>query len=364
MKRPTSTFVPQEDRPGNELAFLWLELNRLCNLRCVHCYNDSGPQRDAAGTLDHADFLRVLDDAAALGCRSVQFIGGEPTLEPRLAELIGHARARGFTFVEVYTNATHVPDPLLQCLVQQRADVAVSLYAEDPAVHDAITGRIGSHARTVQNLCRLVGAGLKVRVSIIAMPQNEHHVEATRRFAESLGITDVGVDRARAIGRAVVLLGAEPQGGLQQLCGHCWKGSLCVSHTGDVYPCIMSECLTIGSIKSQPLADLFQSGAVLRARRRAYDEVYAGRAGANASDRSCAPGACCPGGIHSSTERRIESAPACAPDACCPGGIHRATEERLIPDRSCAPGACCPGGIHRSTIGPEAGRPSVPCAAE
>jgi len=37
------------------------------------------------------DWQHVIRDAATLGVRMVQFIGGEPTLHPSLPELVGHA---------------------------------------------------------------------------------------------------------------------------------------------------------------------------------------------------------------------------------------------------------------------------------
>ncbi len=63
-----------------KLNFLWLELTTQCNMHCVHCYNESSPTPDRPSLLTSEDYKQVLDDAAALGCRKVQFIGGEPTL--------------------------------------------------------------------------------------------------------------------------------------------------------------------------------------------------------------------------------------------------------------------------------------------
>ena len=77
---------------GLELKFLWLELTRKCNLECVHCYTDSSPARDLYETLGADDWKRALREAATLDCRSVQFIGGEPTLHPELPDLIDRFR--------------------------------------------------------------------------------------------------------------------------------------------------------------------------------------------------------------------------------------------------------------------------------
>ena len=63
---------------GEGLQFLWLELTNRCNLRCGHCYTDSHPGSGHRDRLTTEDLESVLRQAYALGCRSVQFIGGEP----------------------------------------------------------------------------------------------------------------------------------------------------------------------------------------------------------------------------------------------------------------------------------------------
>ena len=108
----------------NDLSFLWLEITAKCNLLCSHCYAESGPRGDLHGNMAYGDWTRVIDEAAELGCRSVQFIGGEPTLHPRLADLVDHANHRGFDFIEVQTNATRIGQELVGCF--QRNGVHVS----------------------------------------------------------------------------------------------------------------------------------------------------------------------------------------------------------------------------------------------
>jgi MoaA/NifB/PqqE/SkfB family radical SAM enzyme len=48
------------------------------------------------------DWMRVIDEAAGMRCRSMQFIGGDPTLHPALPALVRHALRR--MAVEVYSN--------------------------------------------------------------------------------------------------------------------------------------------------------------------------------------------------------------------------------------------------------------------
>lgn len=80
----------------DKLEFLWLELTYRCNLSCVHCYSDSSPMVSIVNDLADRENIGILECAAELGCRRIQFIGGEPTLVQSLPDLIDLARARGF----------------------------------------------------------------------------------------------------------------------------------------------------------------------------------------------------------------------------------------------------------------------------
>lgn len=47
------------------------------------------------GVMRAEDWVHVIDQLARLGTRTVQFIGGEPTLYTALPDLIGEALRRG-----------------------------------------------------------------------------------------------------------------------------------------------------------------------------------------------------------------------------------------------------------------------------
>jgi MoaA/NifB/PqqE/SkfB family radical SAM enzyme len=139
--------VGPESGSAGDLSFLWLEITAKCNLECVHCYADSGPRHHLLGGMALDNWLTILRDASSLGCRQVQFIGGEPTLHPHLTSMISFAAAQNYEFIEVYTNATHLGEQLLQAFVQHRVHVAFSFYSDDPELragrtHGFLTGGI------------------------------------------------------------------------------------------------------------------------------------------------------------------------------------------------------------------------------
>jgi hypothetical protein len=115
--------------------FMWLELTNQCNLQCTHCYADSGPQGEKPA-LSTFQFIELMTEAFALGCRRIQFIGGEPVLNKDLPLFIRTAAKMGFEFIEVYTNLTILPEELLQCLVDHGVHVATSVPRRPAASRD------------------------------------------------------------------------------------------------------------------------------------------------------------------------------------------------------------------------------------
>ncbi len=320
------------------LKFMWLEITNRCNERCSHCYNDSGPHRKHDSTLSFAEWLEVLSAGARLGCRGVQFIGGEPTLVPELPELIGHARRLGFELIEVFTNGTAVTDRLLDCFVENQVQVAVSLYGTSPQAHDRITILPGSFLKTVDALRRMHAANVPLRVGVIAIDQQEGEVQRTMEFVRSLGIASVGTDHARAIGRAEALTGRKTE--LSELCGQCWQGNVCVLPNGRVSPCIMSRDWAVGSVRERTLEEIIASDEFIALRKRIYEEVWVPRFAKDCT--MCSDGPESAAGVvanDGAASDNSELLPVGAPAS----GTSSDTGKAQVTPSACMPGPCMPG---------------------
>lgn len=291
MDVPALVSGPADMQP---LSFLWLEITGRCNLECVHCYADSGPSRPLRGAMCAEDWCAVLAEGASLGCRSVQFIGGEPLLHPDFPRLVARAREEGFAFVEVYTNATVLREDLLQCLASRRVSVAFSLYSDDPATHDRVTGRNGSFNRTVRGVEKLLAAGVKLRAGIVETERNRGHAGRARRFLARLGVTTHTVDGERPVGRSTDRTAAHDP--FAALCGACRHGRLCVTPSGSVYPCVFARRFELGDARGG-LGPIL-AGPALAAFRAAGSWPVALHAehawGAEAARDSCDPVSCSP----------------------------------------------------------------------
>jgi radical SAM protein with 4Fe4S-binding SPASM domain len=273
--------------PIFNLGFVWFEIvTSDCNECCVHCYADSmparyrrsqslmvGPEAQAERSLSYAEWCLLIQEGHDLGCRECQFIGGEPFLyrdqKHTVLDLAQCAREAGYETIEIFTNATLLTEAKIDRLKELGIKIAVSLYSDDPAIHDSITRTPGSHGKTMQSLRWLQAAGVPTRIGFVAMSKNEHTIESTIALIESLGIPGSHPDPLRPGGRAqdAVLLPSartlvnygltlSPNFGVDlrtlahYVSGHsCLAGKLAITETGDALPCIFSRNQILGNVR-------------------------------------------------------------------------------------------------------------------
>jgi MoaA/NifB/PqqE/SkfB family radical SAM enzyme len=247
---------------NRSLGFLWIELTNQCNLQCSHCYAGSGHSEPKSGAMTFHDYEKIITDAYGVGCRKLQFIGGEPTINKDMASLIAHASEMSYDFIEVFTNLTRLSDDLLKCFQIHKVYVATSVYAPDAERHDRITGVSGSFEKTIENIQALLLMHIPVRAGFIEMEANAGLYDETRRLLNDIGIEHVGTDHMRKFGRGS---GCE-KSDLGELCGECGKDTLCVAPDGKVSPCIMSKAWPVGSVLDAPISEIVSSGVLAKTR--------------------------------------------------------------------------------------------------
>jgi MoaA/NifB/PqqE/SkfB family radical SAM enzyme len=267
----------------NGLDFLWLEITRRCNLTCTHCYASSGPDLPLTERMTSADWCRVIGEARALGCRRLQFIGGEPTVHPDLRRLLEHATRVGFKRCEVFTNGTLLREDLLRTFKALSVLVHFSFYSFDPIVHDQITGQQGSFERTVEGIRQLVERRIRLAAGIILVPQNAGHLRKTKKLLRHLGVTTIGTDRVRGVGRGEQYVpGARPSG---ELCGECWSGKLCIDDKGEAHPCVFSRAASVGNVFEEGLGTIVTGARLQAFRREMFLGIKGGRNGLSSGGR-------------------------------------------------------------------------------
>jgi radical SAM protein with 4Fe4S-binding SPASM domain len=160
-------------------------ITRQCNLRCVHCYNNSGTKADDELSTQEAE--EVLRDLAAFGVPSVLFSGGEPLMRKDLFELMGTARDLGLRTV-ISTNGTLITaDVARQIKAHEVSYVGISLDGIGP-VNDKFRAVEGAFDRAVEGIRNCQDAGVRIGLRLTLTQRNVQDLEALFNFFEKENI--------------------------------------------------------------------------------------------------------------------------------------------------------------------------------
>ncbi len=273
---------------------LHLELTTGCNLRCLHCYNESEISKaNLESEPSPSQWKDAIEDAYKIGSRRIQFIGGEPLLKRQLLfELIPFACDVGYKSLEVSSNGTLMSDSDFGVLKDHSVSLALSFYSYQSQIHDLITTKNGSWRRTLRTIRKALEIGVDLRVSIVAMKQNEQDIDKTVEFLKTLGVKDAGSTTVEPAGRGcnenLVTANIYKKQVRSKPCftkiyqnifwrnraGHnCFSEQICVGADGAVYPCLAERQTSYGNIRFASLNAIFSSDTAEKFRHLSKDYV-------------------------------------------------------------------------------------------
>ncbi len=100
---------------------LWVEPTSVCNLRCIMCPQSFG-RRFAKGYMEFSLFKKIIDEAKTFVYDVNLHHTGEPTLHPRLPEMIRYAKESGI-YTRLHTNATLLNEERARALLTSGLDL-------------------------------------------------------------------------------------------------------------------------------------------------------------------------------------------------------------------------------------------------
>jgi radical SAM protein with 4Fe4S-binding SPASM domain len=284
----------------NRLLSLDLETSRICNLKCTYCYANSGKKQ--SNELSLKELLNVVDQAIALGVRSITVIGGgEPLMHPHIRELIGHIARRGIP-QNLFTNGTLITPALARFLAARKVSVVVKFNSLRPEVQDELVGVPGAFKRIHRGIACLVDAGyarrpeLRLGLETIICKDNYAEIETMWRYARDRGMHPY-FEVITFQGRAKKERFNVPKEKLQRLFerllaideqsyGYTWTPhppiaalacqrhfyNLLVTSNGYVHPCSGVD-INVGNVRHQTLKEILETAPVIRALRRIDDNI-------------------------------------------------------------------------------------------
>ncbi|TVQ94720.1 MAG: radical SAM/Cys-rich domain protein [Deltaproteobacteria bacterium] len=146
-------------RPG-PFRVLQLNLGKLCNMACLHCHVDAGPDR-IAQNMSTETAEACMQAIERLQPQTVDLTGGAPELNPNFRRIVAHCHRSGVQVIDrcnlsvllLAKNADLIP-----FLAEHQVEVVASLPHPRPRNTDAQRGD-GAFNRSIEALRRLNAAG-------------------------------------------------------------------------------------------------------------------------------------------------------------------------------------------------------------
>lgn len=173
---------------------LLLNITTYCNALCEFCVVlDSLNQPDKNMT-DEQIFAEI-DQAFADGATEVGYTGGEPSIHPRIIEVIQYATDKGATFQSMNTNGLKFKSyDFCKAIIEAGlTSIDFSIHGHTDELHNRLVQRKGAMQAIRQacdNLRRLKEEGYEFHISgtTVITQENHEHLLATMQLLEELGI--------------------------------------------------------------------------------------------------------------------------------------------------------------------------------
>lgn len=282
---------------------LLAELTHRCALKCPYCSNPLELERRSA-ELDTPTWLRVVDEAAALGVLQISFSGGEPMLRPDLPILVARAAERGL-YTNLITSGVGFAPEALQRVAEAGLDhVQLSVQGVEDAAADHVSGLRGSAAQKRRLAAEIARLGLRLTLNAVVHRGNVAQIPALVRLAEDWGAArveiahvqyygwavenrgrlmptraqvetataDLAAERARTAGSLVIdAVLPDYYASYPKPCMGGWGAqNINVTPSGRVLPCHAAETiphLVFENVRDRPLAEIWRESATFNAYR-------------------------------------------------------------------------------------------------
>lgn len=270
--------IVEEDKlvPQIELAehkprvnFAWIEITQNCNMICRHCYEGSS-RAECKAEMSLDDFKVIIDKLLSIGVDQIQLIGGEPLTHSRFEEMIEYLAGK-FSLIEVFTNGTLLNDRILTMLRDNGISLAVSIYSDNPKLHDYVTRTKGSFEKTYNIIKKAILSGISVRLSSVEMkdvPRFDisefrvlHQIDLPRLSGRAnLSLYSRDMLRRKLITQKSFEVPIVPEMYFKNKVVHnCFAERIYIDCEQNVYPCEMERRICYGNLRTVAIEEILDT---------------------------------------------------------------------------------------------------------
>lgn len=187
-KRLTRTYLDHLERGGPPPfpRSMQILLTERCNLHCQFCeFKDKSKTKD----MSVMDARRILDMAAKIGVKEVNFTGGEPFLHPDIIDIIEYAYNLHL-WILLSTNGIYLKKYAAALKrFEERIFISVSVDGMEKT-HDELRGSKGAFKTTIEGVLALKEqiCGDKIELTMVLTSENMEDVIPVFNLSQKLGV--------------------------------------------------------------------------------------------------------------------------------------------------------------------------------
>lgn len=205
-RRPTACDVHGSASFGAQVQpprFLFLQVNKRCNLRCQHCAFWRENDSDRPNYLSREEKGRIMRDFAAMNPHgAVVICGGESMLDlDDYFDLCHRSRDLRLTCLSV-VNGTRIRTPAMaeRMITEGPHEISVSLNSHREGLHDETRGVVGAFEKAVQAMRLLVEARRRVgdgstKLYVMGLIFDQNYLELEEFY--DFVLNDIGADKLK-----------------------------------------------------------------------------------------------------------------------------------------------------------------------
>jgi len=263
---------PQKHIVGPVPVHLDIEATSNCNLLCTMCPRTEMVQGGTFWKVKNFDFdlyMRLIGEAAPKGLCSIKFnYLGEPLMNPRLAEMIEYAKAKGVVDVMFNTNAALLTERIARRLIQSGLDKLFFSFDSPYREHYNQIRINADYDKTLRNIKRFMQIREELgsvkpftRVSMVRMKENEEEWQAFKDLFEpivdAVAFVDYMEHNSQAVTDKMTVKMASPSA-KKFCCPQLWQ-RMFVHPDGVVTVCCVDSAreLAVGHIQDKTVEEIW-----------------------------------------------------------------------------------------------------------
>ncbi|MBU0580304.1 MAG: radical SAM protein [Candidatus Margulisbacteria bacterium] len=191
----------------NQIRDVEVHLGFPCNNNCIFCMANKEYRKNKF--FSYEKVIKQISAYAKKGFNSIGFLGGEPTLHPRIIDIVRHANKAGMKSIHIVTNGRRLADGVfLNNLIASGVNrISVSIHSHLPKLEDNLTQVQGSFSQKLNGLHNIIqlqrkNKSINVSINIVINKMNIKSISESVKYFANLGYKDYRLNFIQTEGSA------------------------------------------------------------------------------------------------------------------------------------------------------------------